>query len=100
VTSQAIVLRARASSWTPIVAAGDRSSAPRSVNTSSVVTGEPGTSVTSAITASIATVPTSGTRRPRTSASARFDAARGQPSPYPSGSVAIRLGRSVRHDGP
>ena len=45
------------------------------------VTGSPGTSVTSAMTASIATLPTSGTRRPRTSAVARFERARGQPSP-------------------
>ena len=45
------------------------------------VTGAPGTSVTSAMTASIATLPTSGTRRPRTRASARFESARDQPSP-------------------
>ena len=44
------------------------------------VTGGPGTSVTSAMTASIATLPTRGTRRPRTRATARFERARDQPS--------------------
>ena len=52
-----------------------------STNSSVRSTGGPGTSVTSAMTASIATFPTSGTRRPRTSAQARFESARDQPSP-------------------
>ena len=52
-----------------------------SVNSSSGVTGPPGMSVTSTMTASIDTLPTSGTRRPRTSASARFESERDQPSP-------------------
>src|SRR6185437_1409107 len=77
-TSQEFVPRAFATS-----AAVIRSSlcAPISTNSSCTVTGSPGTSVTSAMTESIATLPTSGTRRPRTSACARFDRARDQPSP-------------------
>jgi len=41
----------------------------------------PGPPVTSAITASIVTLPTSGTRFPRTSADARFASDRANPSP-------------------
>ena len=77
-TSQLFVLRSCARSATVIRSVPD---APISTNSSATVTGGPGTSVTSAMTASIATLPTSGTRRPRTSASARFDSARDQPSP-------------------
>ena len=77
-TSQEFVVRACASSATVI----DRPCwRPMSVKTSDVVTGGPGTSVTSAMTASIDTFPTSGTRRPRARALARFDSDRGQPSP-------------------
>jgi len=77
-TSHEFVVRDRASSaalisWPPC--------RPSRTNSSDVVTGAPGTSVTSAMTASIATLPTNGTRRPRTIALARFDSARDQPSP-------------------
>src|SRR5262249_51279081 len=96
-TSQEFVPRAAATSGTVIRASP---CAPISTNSSSTVTGAPGTSVTSAITASMATLPTSGTRWPRTSAEARFERARAQPSPYPSGSVAMRLGRLVMKEGP
>jgi len=52
------------------------------------------------MTASIATLPTIGAFVPRMSALARFDSDLGQPSPYPSGRVAIRLGQPVVNVGP
>ena len=55
--------------------------APSRTNSSPSWTRSPGTSVTSAITASMATRPTSGTRVPRTSAEARSERFRCQPSP-------------------
>jgi hypothetical protein len=96
-TSHEIVVQARATSRALI-----RSPAcsPMRTNSSSTVTAGSGTSVTSAITASIATVPTSGTRIPRTSASARLDPVRDQPSPKPTGRVEIWLGRLVVKLGP
>ena len=77
-TSHVLVVRSCANSTAPIRSAPID---PSRTNSSASSTGRPGTSVTSAITASIATFPTSGTRRPRTIALARFDSARDQPSP-------------------
>src|SRR6185436_2104321 len=96
-TSQELVVRHRATSAAVI---SERPCAPIRTTSSSTSTGRSGTSVTSIIVASIATFPTTGTRTPRTRASARFDRERGQPSPYPRGKVAMRLGREARHVGP
>src|SRR5262245_26501391 len=76
-TSQEFVCLAAATSATAMVSPPWR---PISTNSSAGLTGSPGTSVTSAMTASIATLPTSGTRWPRTMAAARFERARDQPS--------------------
>src|SRR6185436_9706960 len=76
-TSHEIVVRSCASASTPI---RSRPSCPIRTNSSSVVTGGPGTSVTSAMTASMATLPTSGTPTPRTSARARLESRLDQPS--------------------
>ena len=78
-TSQVLVVRACAT-----LRDGDRGGAlapDQHELVGDVVTGGPGTSVTSAMTASMATLPTSGTRCPRTSAAARFERRRDQPSP-------------------
>src|SRR5687767_440005 len=77
-TSQEFVPRAAATSAALICSSPCR---PSRMNSSCTLTGGPATSVTSAMTASMATLPTSGTRCPRTRTSARFERARDQPSP-------------------
>src|SRR6185369_3062663 len=77
-TSHEFVVRHRATSAAVISAAPWR---PMSTTSSSMSTDAPGTSLTSIIVASIATLPTTGARAPRTRTSARFESDRGQPSP-------------------
>ena len=55
----------------------------------------PGTPVTSAMTASIATLPDQRHPHPPDQRTGPVGHARRQPSPYPTGSVAISVGRFV-----
>ena len=72
----------------------------RPSNTTASPSWTPGTSVTSTIVRSMQTRPITGARQPRTSTSARSPRARAYPSPYPTGSVAMRLDRRAVQRSP